>query len=486
MILRIFLYFFLLIIAGATNPNLTLALYTNIALSGQAFQSSTGTYEGITGYASRANDGNTDGSWVHYSVSHTNYNTNAWWRVQLNGVFEIDHIIIWNRNDSNRMSERLTNFTVSVLNSSMTSVFSKDFFTDGGTFYSDLRIELPEGILGKYVQVQLNGTNYLHLAEVQVFGSSSKPAYLSDADFDKDGDVDALDLAKFSSVYGTFINKTPVNTSWSWDSLPTGYFCDNWENGECTVKRPDYSSTSDRISELKQGIVQPENGTIDETFINASESGAFKFTTEEIVISNLFDSHWHDVLGKNNRFNTVWYPNFPIEKLEVISQVDKRSAPSSTTNNKSYFFSYKQNTISLTDWVDYLTAITCNFSRKIDTLVIYAHGNYSNNEGLLEITGDILHTNDLQNDNDTRNTLMRLKNIMTSNGHILLFSCNTGQDQAFIKELASLSGAYVHANSNLTGHPDDEAPWFNCASNSECTDWQLDLVCPPTGDCYYE
>ena len=346
-----------------------------------------------------------------------------------------------------------------------------------------------DSYLGLPLEIRLTGGGIqvnFDMVSLDASPTISPNKYFIHADFDKDGDIDASDLAKFSSVYGTFINKTPVNTSWGWDSLPTGYFCDNWENGECTVKRPDYSSTSDRISELKQGIVQPENGTIDETFINASESGAFKFTPEEIVISNLFDSQWHDVLGKNNRFNTVWSPKFPIEKLEVISQVDKRSAPSSTTNNKSYFFSYKQNTISLTDWVDYLTAITCNFSRKIDTLVIYAHGNYSNNEGLLEITGDILHTNDLQNDNDTRNTLMRLKNIMTSNGHILLFSCNTGQDQAFIKELASLSGAYVHANSNLTGHPDDEAPWFNCASNSECTDWQLDLVCPPTGDCYYE
>ena len=119
-------------------------------------------------------------------------------------------------------------------------------------------------------------------------------------------------------------------------------------------------------------------------------------------------------------------------------------------------------------------------------MVIYAHGGYINDEGLLEITDDMLHTNDLLNDTDTRNTLMRLRNIISPNGHILLFSCNTGQDIAFIKELASLAGAYVHANSNLTAHPDDEAPWFNCASNSECADWQLDIVCPPVGDCYYE
>ena len=324
------------------------------------------------------------------------------------------------------------------------------------------------------------------LDNVNVTAIIHEPLYLSAADFDKDGDIDGDDLVKFSSVYGTVINKTPVSTAWSWDTLPMGYFCDLWEGEECTVKRPDYFSTFTRISLLKNDIKQPENGTIDETFISASGSGAFEFTTQEIVISNMFDSKWHDALGKNNNFNTVWYPNHPIENFEVISQVDEKSAPSSTTNDKSYFFSYNQDSINLTEWVDYLQSITCNFSRKIDTLVIYAHGNYFNNEGLLKITGDILNTTDLKNDSDVRSTLMRLKNIMSSNGHILLFSCNTGQDEEFIKELAALSGTYVHANSNLTGTPDDDAPWFNCASNSDCTDWQLNLVCPPTGDCYYE
>lgn len=372
--------------------------------------------------------------------------------------------------------------------------------TNPGTSYSGAWTE--HSASGTFSQITINfqktrtawERDWLCIGEIEVYGEpiTQEPAYLSAGDFDKDGDIDGADLAKFSSVFGTSVNRIPVNSPWTWNTLPVGYFCDNWmpnasdPDRVCTAKRPDYSSTSARIAELQDGEDQVESGTIDETFINASASGAFEFTTGEIVISNIFDSKWHDALRENRYFNTVWYPNFPIENFEVISQVDESSAPSSTTNDKSYFFSYNQDMISLTDWLDYLKTITCNFSRKIDTLVIYAHGGYSNNEGLLKITSDILHTDDLQNDNDIRNTLMRLKDIMAPNGHILLFSCNTGQDQDFIKELASLSGAFVHANSNLTGHPDDEAPWFNCASNSECTDWQLDLVCPPSGDCYYE
>lgn len=455
----------------------------NLTLSGEAIQSSTDTWYGITGSASRAIDGNTNGDWRNGSVTHTYKENQPWWRVDLTNTYEISSIILWNRTDS--CSDRLTNFNVSIFDESMQTVYSENFYESGGTFLPNLEITIPENTNGKYVRVQLNGSNYLSLAEVQVFGPGSGPAYLSAADFDKDGDVDGADLVKFSSLYGTSIKKTPYNSPWTWGTLPIGYFCDNWVDGECTAKRPAYSSISDRITQLKDGEAQAESGTIDETFINASDSGAFEFTTGEIVISNMFDSQWHDALGKNERFNTVWYPNSPIVNFEVISQVDERSAPSTTTNDKSYFFSYNQDLISLTDWIDYLETITCNFSRKIDTLVIYAHGGY-NLEGSLYITSDRLGTDDLLHDIGTRDTLMRLKSIMAPNSHILLFSCNTGQDQLFVKELASLSGSFVHANSNSTGYPDDQAPWFNCASNSDCTDWQLDLVCPPSGDCYYE
>ena len=249
------------------------------------------------------------------------------------------------------------------------------------------------------------------------------------------------------------------------------------------MRRPDYSSTYARISNLKNGQAQLVTGTIDETFMQASSSGAFQFTTEEILISNMFDSEWADVLGVNEHFNTVWNPiNISGDNFEVISQPDEKSAPSTTMNPDAYFFSYDESNISLKNWVDYLEFVKLNFKKSIDTLVIYAHGNI----GLLWITGTEISTYDLQTDESTRNSFKRLRNILSPNGHILLFSCDTGQDIDFIRELSLLTQAYVHANSNATGFPEDEAPWFNCASNEDCTDWQLDLVCNPGGECHYE
>jgi hypothetical protein len=322
-----------------------------------------------------------------------------------------------------------------------------------------------------------------------VIQSLAVPSYISAADFDKDGDIDAADLAKFGSVYGSSLNRTPFNSPWSWDSIPRGYFCDNWEPNDtdpdrsCTIRRPDYSSTYARISNLKNGQAQLVAGTIDETFMEATSSGALQFTTGEVLISNMFDSEWADVLGVNEHFNTVWNPtNISGDNFEVISQPDERSAPSTTMNRDAYFFSYDESNISLKNWVDYLEFVKLNFKKSIDTLVIYAHGNI----GSLWITSTELSTSDLQTDESTRSSFKRLRNILSPNGHILLFSCNTAQDINFIRELSLLAQAYVHANSNATGFPEDEAPWFNCASNEECTDWQLDLVCDPNGDCHYE
>ena len=342
--------------------------------------------------------------------------------------------------------------------------------------------ELKISMIDSSTAIEITGVDNIHLS------SAPETVYRSFADFDKDGDVDAKDLAKFISVYGSILNQNPITVPWTWDNIPLGYFCDNWApndtdpNRVCTISRPDYSSTYARICNLKNGQAQVVPGTIDETFMQASSSGAVQFTTGEVLISNMFDSEWGDSLGVNDHFNTVWNPNIVRDTFEVISQTDVRSAPSTTMNQEAYFFSYDPNNISLDDWVDYLEFIKLNFKKSIARLVIYAHGNI----GSLWITNTEISTVDLQTDESIRNTLKRLRNILSPNGHILLFSCNTGQDVDFIRELSVLSQAYVHANSNATGFPEDEAPWFNCVSNSDCTDWQLDLVCNPAGECHFE
>ena len=67
----------------------------NVAIHKKATQSST-TYKGK---ANRGIDGNTDGAYANKSVTHTSYELNAWWEVDLEGIHYIDYLEIWNRTD---------------------------------------------------------------------------------------------------------------------------------------------------------------------------------------------------------------------------------------------------------------------------------------------------------------------------------------------------------------------------------------------------
>ncbi|MBP0905813.1 carbohydrate-binding protein [Mariniflexile gromovii] len=132
----------------------------NLALSGTASQSSTI----ASGVASRAIDGNTSGVWSESSVTHTASDANAWWEVDLGATYSIGEIKIFNRTDC--CKDRLTNFTVYVLNSGGGEEFSQSY-----TSYPNPSITLNgNGASGRVVRVQLDNTNnHLSLAEVEVY-----------------------------------------------------------------------------------------------------------------------------------------------------------------------------------------------------------------------------------------------------------------------------------------------------------------------------
>lgn len=133
---------------------------TNLALTGTASQSSTA-HNGIAG---RANDDNTNGNYNNGSVTHTATENNPWWEVELAAVSTINDITIWNR--TNCCGTRLSQFTVSILDASRTTVFTRSYTTAP----SPSRDISVGGVSGKYVRVQLDNRNPLSLAEVQVFG----------------------------------------------------------------------------------------------------------------------------------------------------------------------------------------------------------------------------------------------------------------------------------------------------------------------------
>jgi hypothetical protein len=138
-------------------------MFTDLALGAPATQSST--WGGIA--ASLAVDGNKSGSYF----SHTDYNNQAWWQVDLGGSFYVDQVKVWNRTDC--CSERLSNFDVLLSDAPFNGtapVYSVNVAGQAGR-----PSEITMQRRGRYVRVRLNGTNYLSLSEVEVFGTDAVP-----------------------------------------------------------------------------------------------------------------------------------------------------------------------------------------------------------------------------------------------------------------------------------------------------------------------
>ncbi|MFY0601569.1 MAG: carbohydrate-binding protein [Cyclobacteriaceae bacterium] len=140
---------------------------TNLALNKPATQSSN--YNGSL-VASNANDGNQN------TINHTQNTSNAWWQVDLGSVSDITTIQVYNR--TNCCSNRLSNFHVLVsnspfnstnLNSTINQSGVGNYFTSGqGGSPTTLNVNRT----GRYVRVQLAGSNFLHMQEIVINGTA--------------------------------------------------------------------------------------------------------------------------------------------------------------------------------------------------------------------------------------------------------------------------------------------------------------------------
>lgn len=153
----------------ATYPDSWVPVGVNLAEGRAATQS--GLYG--SGTANLAVDGNTNGNYFEGSVQHTAYQQYAWWEVDLGGAQAIDAVQLWNRTDC--CAERATNFYVFVAEHPFTSTVPSELINAGVWHYhvtgeAGRPTVVPVGHEGRYVRVQLAGTNDLHLAEVQVYG----------------------------------------------------------------------------------------------------------------------------------------------------------------------------------------------------------------------------------------------------------------------------------------------------------------------------
>ncbi len=149
---------------------------SNLALGKPASQSTT-----LPGYATAgpqgAVDGNTDGNFFDGSVTHTNLENNPWWQVDLGASATVNSISIWNRTDC--CGTRLNDYWVFVSDTPFNAADTPATLQGRANTFASHQLSAPNpsltisvGAQGRYVRVQLSGSNNLSLAEVQVIGTS--------------------------------------------------------------------------------------------------------------------------------------------------------------------------------------------------------------------------------------------------------------------------------------------------------------------------
>jgi hypothetical protein len=148
----------------------------HLAMARPTAQSST-----LSGYATTSSraavDGNTDGNFFNGSVTSTNRDPNAWWQVDLGASKAIGSIVIWNRTDC--CPSRLSDYWVFLSDTPFSPSDTPAMLQKRAGTWKSHQTVVPNssttiatgGAKGRYVRVQLTGTDYLSLAEVQVFGA---------------------------------------------------------------------------------------------------------------------------------------------------------------------------------------------------------------------------------------------------------------------------------------------------------------------------
>ncbi len=137
----------------------------HIAIGKPATQSSTD----FQGLASRAVDGDTNGNYGSRSVTHTNREV-GWWRVDLQDIYDISSINVYNRTDC--CSERISGASVYV--GLINSTNPADYVRIGDLNNITLNAFPNIGRRARYIMVRRNNSDYLSLAEVEVQGTLAR------------------------------------------------------------------------------------------------------------------------------------------------------------------------------------------------------------------------------------------------------------------------------------------------------------------------
>ena len=164
-------------LAGTANLNLAEVQVfgdDNLALGGVATQSSD--YPPTAEFAAnKAIDGRRSGDSASHSLSHTQSEAEAWWHLDLQNEAAIEDVTLWNRTDC--CAGRLSNFSLFVSSDPFTSTTVAGARSQPGVAEYQIAslsgdsVTIPVNRNGRYLRVQLRGTNFLTLAEVEVRGT---------------------------------------------------------------------------------------------------------------------------------------------------------------------------------------------------------------------------------------------------------------------------------------------------------------------------
>jgi cytochrome c peroxidase len=220
----------------------TLAGDTNLAKGKPASQSSTE----WGAAASRAVDGNTDGVLANQSVSHTALQAQPYWQVDLGASAQLSSVRIWNRTDC--CMDRLGNFHVFLSNQPITGTTVAQARAQAGVIdlhypgIAGASVSIPAATAARYVRVQLEGTSYFHVAEVEVLGkviSNSAPSVtigspasgvsaaapanflISASVSDADNNVSRVEFFEGTRKLGEL---AAAPYSFSWNAVPAGSY----------------------------------------------------------------------------------------------------------------------------------------------------------------------------------------------------------------------------------------------------------------------
>ena len=199
-----------------------------------------------TGVARLAVDGNRNPAYSNTwntSVTLTNADPQAWWQVDLGGATYISKIVIFNRQD--KFSERLTNFYVLSSLDPLLSDRLQDVLEDPEVHKIhvdgvDSTFTIYPAVYAQYVRLQLAGTNYLSLAEVEVWGYDPIQQWqpmegikrwtklspnTNNYPYGRTGATATMISNKTVLLYGGFVKENPFFLSDFWTAiLPTSKF----------------------------------------------------------------------------------------------------------------------------------------------------------------------------------------------------------------------------------------------------------------------